>query len=753
VLIGSADSPEPSQVESEPSTPSPPTVVEQKSFLSERSVATQRTSLSTRTSGPEIFGIPIDRLTSETREQLATLGDVLKRSLQPPGRKVGRRSRGLAAKPSLKEVWKAYLGCRKALVSEAALVPAEVWSALWKILEPEGVHNLDRMAHIKILGADMRQSGVPMLPSQRELYIEAIFVEANQEAAIVEWEDAQPSYLRGRSGQKDYWELGVLMFCRSGELDRALQAAERFLSDTDDPTHFRILIPIIQALASSKDRSARQRAWALYIRLRVNLGPQMVMADYDALTSGFMEADQPDLALGVFRDMMITGDPTLAQKDSAAQYRAALNPQNDLGSMKIGLNELDWENSRMLSELPAKFNNKFFYGSWIRKLLSENQIDAAKRVFNLMQERRIQPDAKHMNGLIGAWFRKGTEKERVLAENQAWQMIKARLDFVSGRETQYKLEGPLRTIASTAKPASKSVSLIPPATIETFCVLIEQYRRRQRQDLIPELLGTLDQAQIAPNADFMNEMLLTDVKTKAHRISWAWETYTSLTARTGVRPNSFTFIILWGLMRQAADPVLGFKADELAEKFTTPRKLFAEMIARWPRVTRESPFSQGLYDEIILSFSLAQDQVGTAVALQAMQRHYNQFPNQQTARTIVLQLSRLGFDRVNGRPRRLSPNSAATKNRIAEVTKIMHVFKSQRDEALKQQGVDFKQLSDTAKMEELLMLLSDVLRYVAKERIAAESDTYTIGKCCTEAAQEMGAPDCVPWATQGDDVD
>ena len=683
------------------------------------------------------------------REHIRKLGYLLMGSVRvQPGQGVRRPAK---RNPSILAVWKEYLLSRNGLLSAPASVPRRVWEDLWVVFEKEAPNNRYRMAHIKTLGDDMSSLGILLQPPQRLLYIEAVYAEGDFDQALKQWKEALPS-LANSEDAKPFWQLGVRVFCRLGQLGHALQTAKQFLQGNQDPTAFRILLPIIRAYLESKNGESVQSAWALYIRLRVNMGMKMNMEDYDMINSVFMAANRPDLALGAFRDMMLTGDDLVQQKDSIAQYKAAIDANEDFRSVEIQANELKWNDSGSLTKLPTKFRNRYFFGSWIKKLIGEKKLDAAKKVFELAQERQITPDAKHMNGLIGAWYRLGDERHRRLADEMAWKMIRTRLDFVKARDQKYNLELPLRVVETKGLVDNKSVLFLPKATIETFSILVQQYRQRQKPSLMSDIFDALKQARVKPDAFFMNQLLLTDKKAK--HTSQAWETYLSLTKDGQVKPDFETYDILWNLMKSASNPVLSHFVQQ-ARTFTTCRQLFAEMVKRMPTLPwdknrhRAYPFPRDLYESIILCFSLTQDQAGTAVALRALQRYYKIFPSEETARTVVLQLARLGFeDEIGNKPIRLKLDNAKTKERVANVTKILSSFKARRTETLSQRGIVFAELRDDEKLEESLLLMSDLLRYAAQAKIAGEKrHNYDAATASIAAAEQMNATECAVWAS------
>jgi hypothetical protein len=227
--------------------------------------------------------------------------------------------------------------------------------------------------------------------------------------------------------------------------------------------------------------------------------------------------------------------------------------------------------------------------------------------------------------------------------------------------------------------------------------------------------------------------------------------YSSMTGKYAVRPDFETFVFLWYLVKQAVDPTfthLNRERRNLAkdvESSAVPRMMFAEM-AKWAPALNEKnkKLPKEVYDMIILCFSLAQDQAGTAVALRALQRNFNSFPNENTVRTVVLQLAREGLTDTDGRPpRRLNlRRSAVVKERVAQVTRLLEDFKQQRVDALLAKGIVFDELQGDAKLEESLFLLSELLRHVTQIRL---KEGQSITQVSEAAAEDMGVPDCAPW--------
>ena len=632
--------------------------------------------------------------------------------------------------------------CRENFVSSSDQVSDEVWEALWNIFMQKRTLNY---GYLRLLGQDMKNAAVTMQSWQRLVHIQAMFAEGDCDAAIEQWEECKTSLGENGDASKDYWEVGHRLYTQSGQLGKAIEAAESFIKFTKNPSDFRTFKRIMQAFLHSNERGRKQKAWALYVKLKFGLGSQMEVKDYDDVASIFFGADLPDLALGVFRDMMLIQDASVKHHESTTLHESSAGIDRNLDVLKIAEKELAWDDPRVLAKLPAKFNNKFFFGKWLKKLIGDGEFDASIKVFNLMHERGIRPDARYVNGLIGAWLRTGKAKNHQLAEDTAWRMIEERLVYVENRETRAVFSRPLRPVAMANKANYKPVSRHPPATIETFSVLIEDYRRRQKHDRMKDLMKALEQARIRPNTFFMNQLMMVDSQYPRNH---AWDTYTSLTRTQGVHPDFDTFGILWHHTKKVVDPNLNpaqfSKVVDDVPNNALPRVVVAEMVKWMHSLTRRERLPRELYDLIILSFSLSQDHPGTAITLRVLRRHFNMFPNEDTIRTIILQLARAGLknDELHARRRRLGVSkSPVVKDRIIQVTKLLGEFKAERVTELLQRGIVFEELSADERLEESLVLMTELLQHVSRVRM---EEGQGVGELFETAARAMGVLDCIP---------
>lgn len=683
--------------------------------------------------------IPKASLPREGQAYVSRLNEALEKAMEHTGK-------------HRKELWRWYSLSRKTLATQYGQVPPATWNLLWEEFSVESLDNPDRMAHIRTLASDMEAANAPLKAEQNLLYIEALFVDNHQKEALARWETARPALTFVDTTASAYWALGVRMLAQMKQPANAQEAADMLLNNLGAAKESRALIPLIRAWTEFNDKAAIQIAWAIYVRLKFWMGDKMEMADYDDVAGIFLDAQQTDLALAVFRDMMLTDDAMAKQYDSITLHQRLVGMKNTkpLKKFQLAPEETAWKSSEHLSLLPAKFRNKYFFGSWIKKLVGEGEINYAAQVVELMSTKSIRPSATFLNGIIGAWFRSGVQKNIEKGTTMAWKMIAARLEFVRQRSAAYqpKLEAPLRADFSQPgkdafmRPSSYKVAA--QATLETFTVLIEHYAAHGEKARVQELLTTLKAAQIRPTTPFVNSLL--ELGTAIHNRPWVWSIYEQFIQQEGVLATQYTFAVMWKNMKDHVDPVV----NRSKTGFPSPGLLFAEMqrSATW----KTEKLARDLYDQIVLCFGLSDDQVGTAVALRAMQRIFGIYPNEATVRSVVLQLAKVGVTNVKGyRTRRLNLNKD-TQRRINDIGNVMKGLKEERVKVLEANDVDVDAMSQDEQSEESLKLLISLLKYAMERRLIADENLRNqagvggIDYLARNAAKEMGVDERLPWA-------
>uniref|UniRef100_A0A093VGI6 Pentatricopeptide repeat-containing protein n=1 Tax=Talaromyces marneffei PM1 TaxID=1077442 RepID=A0A093VGI6_TALMA len=651
---------------------------------------------------------------------------------------------------SIKELWKWYQRCRDSIPSFLQNLEPEICQLLWKIqLRQTALPT--RMAHVRTLVEDFNSVGKGRLPNQVLEYIDVLHDGGDIEEALQLWEESQAIISQGEGDIDAYWSTGVRLFAAHGDPQRAQDIAFAFLT-SDGSRNARILIPIATAWTKQPDSQAATKAWAIYLQLKTLLGSDMKMEDYDILSTSFLNDGKISLALAVFKDMMITGkDPA---NDSTAIFQRAIGLTGRLRQSNIKEEVVNKISLSALTFLPRRLQNKFFYASWMKKLIGMGEVDSAAAVVELMFERGVRPDAIHLNGIIGGWLRNGSPSSRDKAEQLGWSMIQHRIDTVWSR---------IRHSAELTKPSVPELPAdsrvpkflkrkLPPANIETFSILLLHYTRRGDDDMVKYLNKCLGDAQIRPNSYYMNHLLYAELRKQ--RINSLWEKF-QLLARE-VAPDLETFACLWDCGKLQYDRF----RTAYATKFPEVRQLFAIMMrwystldARKQTITREE-FSRELYDQIILCFCLSKDLCGTLVALYVMRDLFKIYPDEGTARMLILQIARIAGNiniddkvgppdtsrRSRVRARRRLSTTPQSKENIEQVKNILATLQTKKASILQAQGIDVEHLGEQDRKQYQLEILSELLVMVIERTVVVPAGSDQVKTQIVATIQEMGVP-------------
>ena len=289
---------------------------------------------------------------------------------------------------------------------------------------------------------------------------------------------------------------------------------------------------LITAWAKKGDEANLRVAWSLYLDLRRRLGAHMSLEDYDQISMAFLAAERTELALAVFKDMVLRGQRL--EWDSVEISKKTLGTFRRLQVNADTLDDLTQISLSVLTSMPKRLENKYFYASWIKRLIGIDEVDSAIPVLALMYERGIRPDPLHLNGIASAWLREKDKSRESLALQILWSMVKERLKLVARREasetgTQLPVEIP---DLGVQVPPFISLNL-PPANIETFSVLLLHYESRNMQTsmkIVDEMLGL---AKIPPNAFIWNQRMI--LAQRRGEVFEAWRVFVYIRAECPVK--------------------------------------------------------------------------------------------------------------------------------------------------------------------------------------------------------------------------
>ncbi|MCJ1272524.1 hypothetical protein MMC21_000310 [Puttea exsequens] len=640
-----------------------------------------------------------------------------------------------------KNLWQSYARCKAFLHSFIKHVPDRSWVILWASQKAGMPGDPHWAEHLVELAEDMLEVGKPLSINRRVLYLEALCGIGRQGLAVEKWQDWSDDLDQKASEAHEL--LGVRLFASQGDPEKAERIAFGALKG-GVPEKSRILIPAITAWASRGDYVGATHAWAIYLRLKEHLGSRFTMGDYDTIIMIFLGANRADLAMAVFKDMMLQDmmlNEYQADYGSVELYRKSLSLIGKAQDSAVSVEDLKNVSLSRLTTMPNPFNNRFFYGKLLKKLMGAGELQAATAVIELMYKRGLQPAPKHVNGLIGAWIRSGTREDGQAAEEMAWAMVYERYDLVKERRKNESMtrkdirEGTV--VGSNSGVSHDSRRAVPTATVETFCLLLQLYGRSSRYDNVQLVQDALEKAELKPNVYFVNHLLYINLRRGRYDKVWA-EFRESFGVMT---PDLETFAALWDTERVHLYQKEGISHDP----FPGPRILMSHMI-NWlgqtkPHERKEAieGFNKGLRDQIIRCMCLSDDREGIIVALYAMKESFGSYPDANTVRMISANIRRMGIGekeaRKGGRAKR---GEGIKRQRLQNKLKIADAFAlivEDRKWELRAHGINLDNTEERIFREEGLFVLSEFLRRILK-RTAIYPDE--VQGNLEKAAWEMG---------------
>lgn len=586
-------------------------------------------------------------------------------------------SKGKITPKIVSSTWKYYSAARKTLSTSWDKVPKEVWELLWQIFSYEKEWNVGRMAHVHVLAKDMMAAGLSLDGPRQLLAIEAMFISGWQKEAIENWKKAASSLGSKPETFKEFWELGVRMCAHSGDLERAERAVDK-LFESSHETDPRILIPVIRACAQKE--ATEEKAWKHYLQLRELLGNNITIEDYDEVIATFLSTNHTELGLQAFVDMMFSSCIDIRGK----------------------------------AKLPSTVGNQFFLGKWLKRLIGAGDLDGAFSVIKYMEAKGILGSAIQINGLIGAWLRTETEENLKKAEELAWAMIRSRLVFVKLRQRQALLEWPLR-LTTTDSSEDTGLKFMPRATVETFSLMAENYRRRGLHTEMEKLWEAFGEAEMATNSFMMNQLIESFIQNG--EVQKALDFYFSMTREHQIPPDAHTFLVL---LKSLSVNRLVAKYDDLVEQdIVMCRQFFHDLVDTPFTFDSEAAFDQ-LPRSILHSFLKLEDYPGMLAAARAMRELFSFAPSE----ALLVELAAGSTS--------LSVPTRRNKKLLMNASRITQSLLEERRLALEKEGRSLENMTPEQKAHELCVVLERLIHYKARASVEQLQPHYE------EAAQQMG---------------
>lgn len=633
-------------------------------------------------------------------------------------------------------LWIKYVKCKQLVPDFLEEIGPAAWDVLWRSQYVGNLTMDSRTKHLWELVEDMIRTDQQLSPTQKLVRIEALFSEGNRNGAIKFWQQQWTHLPKDAPSRADFRDLGIRLNAQLGRLQEAHDLALDAVESHGKPKAEDIATLIV-SWAQKGDDASLKVAWSLYLDLRQRLGSTMSLEDYDHIVMSFLGANRSSLALAVFKDMVLSGKRP--DWDSFEVAKKSMGIYRELQSHSTQLADLTQVSLASLSVIPKQLENKYFFASWIKRLIGMGEVDSAVSVLALMYERGIRPDAIHLNGIISAWLREEDKQNHSLALQVAWSMVRERLKVVVRRHatnTEAQASVDLPDMGVSVPPyISKN---LPPATIETFSILLLYYENRSMQASMDIVQQTLYEADIAPNSFFMNHLLHGELR--RGDVAAAWKRFQLM--RKNVNPDIATFAVLW----ECAKMFTAGRNVSAKEGFPTPRTIFSNMqnwlLAQRPKTRKvaKDQFSQVHYNQIIRCFCFRRDLEGTIVAMYGLRDSFEVYPDADTVRLITIQLARMGeiVPASKRRRSRLSANKDSVRN-MEKVSDIFKVVNQGRLDTLQGLGISEEQLSEKERGEETLFKLAELLRVFMRHTTGVEiNETSPREEELEKVSWEMG---------------
>jgi tetratricopeptide (TPR) repeat protein len=600
------------------------------------------------------------------------------------------------------------------------LVPEKAWEDLWAVFSWESEQNPQRMAHILGLCQAMVSHGAELSDEQKLLHIEAAFAEGYEKVALENWKRLCPTLGGSHPSAMTFWSLGVRLWSRHGDIERAERACQAVLdrASASTPADSRVLLHLIKAYVSTSDITDAEKGFKLYRRMRAlasQLGKPIKIEDYDDIMAIFLSAGHTNYAMYAFTDMI---------------YSGAVNLHGN-------------------KELPTFVNNSFFFGKWLKRLIGAGDFDGAYKVLVYMQKNGIMAAAVQVNGLIGAWYRSRTAQNREKAERLAWSMIHTRRTYVKLRQRERSMEWPIRLEERRqSNPEHKDTdvdyTMVPRATAETFILLAENYRERGLFVRLEELFVAYKECEIGGDAMMMNELIMAAVE--QGDAGKARELYELMVHEHTILPNTDTFAILFKSL-----PINSLRGRQLpqiapemsAESLSLARACFRDLVSTTglhleKRRTRHGELSEDQVKLILHSFRKCADWAGLMVALVCL-RDLMRF---KITRNVLLEMiaEYEGIDR---------PSPRSTKLVMLTTMKLQTMIQRMQERQLQEQqqnegaglGIEAKAAQNPSEVKDPHMLYELLVEYYYEKAEVDYRGRENVAQALRIAQKEMGAVD------------
>lgn len=656
-------------------------------------------------------------------------------------------------------LWKWYVQCQRKIPGFSHSIPKRVWDFLWESQRDLQV----KPQHLVRLGRDMLDSQIEMELRTWMQFTEALLSCGHLDEALSTWEDIEvdPEIRQDPKTVLRFYSIGIRI---RGLLGQPAEAQSLAFSAIQKGAHPTILVQSIIAWAKGKTPGSTAKAWTVYLKLLALMGNKMTSSIYEEISTALLQSGEKDIALAVFKDLIRN------LRGSGSNALGAY--EHALGKISVGDDPQRIEDAinrvslTMLLTLPKEFQNKYFFSSWIKKLIGENRVEAAAMVADLMYERGIRPDAIHLNGIIGAWLRDNSPEACRRAEDLATEMIQAKINHVAILSKQHEMQSPnnhFRKIfvsdnnGRVPQPSVQTNRFLPAANLETFSLMFDYYEKKRRWADFTTLAGTFfGPARLTPNIFIANKLLAAELYNAA--LDRFWAIYKNLASHLG--PNIETFSLFWqasGLDKKQGQNFLYTIGREPRNEDDIVNTVHREHFAKLMDWMKDSPartrnaalqdFDEAFYGEITKAFCKQLDLPGMICVMRGVYQVFDYAPTDAVLQLILVSVAR-ALPRSKqtssfrgGRRRVAQAELGVDQTNLKKIAEIVDTVGAElKLKRVEQDGVDPEKLEDMNSAEfkklqidvmtEFLMLMMHNLctwdRRVIQKSVTTAADTMHV---------------------------
>ncbi|KAH4802899.1 hypothetical protein HBI25_118380 [Parastagonospora nodorum] len=657
----------------------------------------------------------------------------------------------LASSPNIdlvgmrRHIWKAYILTKLEDPDSLSNLTFGEWDIIWESQSIRLYSNQNRTLHLEELYTDLCSSRIAPTKAQRIEYLACHFLNGKEVQALQKWEAdrAEIESYQPYHCEPEHLKVGVEMYARAGNADRAGQLMEQLFAVLPEPDKS-LMLTVFRAHTSSAEARHHEAAHDMYERMKA-LPTILKMRDYDACFTGFLEAKNIEFAKEVFRDMVSNG--ILAKTGFAKDVEEVLMRLHMLYRLATDLSSMTSIALHAIELLPQSYYGQVF-GDWMKFTVVQQAPEAAAQILDMMYRQGYPPETFHFNMLLRAFIRTKESPNVLQAENIGWRMIdEARKAHRKNTRPFLSQKGTSHENAPTPE-GLQAARKLPVADVDTFALIMHHHGKSLQWEHVEYLSRQLKETSIAPNATIMN--VLVDNKIRQGAYAEAWSIYSQLTnpakggSITGVFPDGASIRSVWKMLRLA----LGDHATRHESGLPRPRELLKETVEWWALVRGRydaERFRMGLvggnYTAIsalmLHCFSYTQDLPGSLVALHVLRHNFHIFPTTKDVNILQRQMAWVDLSRESASSRSQYFHSRSNRVRTDKIGKIYLMLLQQRAERMQLTRDGAKALTEEQKGDINLNLLSEFTRSVMKREYPEELVEVMIDA----ARVSVGCPD------------